>query len=94
MESFVTARCFQLLKIKNGLFRREALYNTDLRTFLHGCTKFLAVTYVFQIYGHVQQKVEISLFVMEIMEGQKLSEDREWVDVPSSSSKAVTVSNM
>ena len=28
MESFVTARCFQLLKIKNGLFRREALYLT------------------------------------------------------------------
>ena len=25
VESFVTARCFQLLKIKTGLFRREAL---------------------------------------------------------------------
>ena len=34
MESFVTARCFQLLKIKNGLFRREALYNTG-RTVMH-----------------------------------------------------------
>ena len=30
MESFVTARCFQLLKIKNGLFRREALYKEDV----------------------------------------------------------------
>ena len=62
MESFVTARCFQLLKIKNGLFRREALYNTDLRTVvvLHCCT---IVYYVFLFIGTERER---SLFVMEI----------------------------